>query len=538
MRAGILRRWTLAAAAATAATAAAASPAATVRDLGSVAIVEAELPGRIIGFVPACGTPSDCHGLLLLVAVLEPGAAATAPEPAPDSGPPLLLRLDAARAVGGDPAGALSQATPWVPHDADELALIDLDGDGDAEVAAGESGRLWSLGPPGALEAPLPVLAGAGVDLAASGGLVHPLLARFPTAEVGLLRWYAPAGGGLAPAGSAALPVEARRRHGGLELSSPEPALLPGAGGAAPSWVAGPEAHGDRRLRSVLIDPAAPDGAAAEAWVLLPGPERVASSQYLRIDGRPALVVFTHGADKLRLFDQKRLRVFFLAGDRTRAGSTPALAADTLSHLWQRAEAAVADFDGDGHDDVAVAQVKGLLDGEAIQVDAYRGLGGGRFEGKPRRARLKVPDAGWRWTEDLDGDRLPDLVAESEGRLLLFTGAGRRHGAALAEEPAWQLALPAEPEAEPERPRDRSRGEETDEEDEELEDAEEPEVEIEIRAGEEGAAMHARHEGLPALGSLPRALDLDGDGRAELVSVDTLPDGRERLRVIVLRPGR
>ncbi len=511
-----------------------------MRDLGSAAIVEAELPGRVIGWVPACGTPTDCHGLLLLVDAAEPGAGAAAEptlEPAPDPGPPLLLRLDPARAVAGDAAGALSQATPWVPHEADALALIDLDGDGDAEVAAGESGRLWSLGPPGALEPPLPVLAGAGVDLAASRGLVHPLLARFPAAEVGRLRWYAPTGGGLAPAGSAALPVEARRRRGGLELSSPEPALLPGAGGAAPSWVAGPEAHGDRRLRSVLIDPATPDGAATEAWTLLPGPERVASSQYLRIDGRPALVVFTHLADKLRLFDQKRLRVFFLAGDRTRAGSTPALAADTLSHLWQHAEAAVADFDGDGHDDVAVAQVKGMFDGEAIQVDAYRGLGGGRFEGKPRRVRLKAPDAGWRWTEDLDGDRLPDLVAESEGRLLLFTGAGRRRGAVLAEEPAWQLSLPGEPEAEAERPRERGRDEE-DEEDAALAEAEETEVEVEIRAGEDGAEVRARHEGLPALGSLPRALDLDGDGRAELVSVDALPDGRERLRVIVLRPGR
>jgi hypothetical protein len=537
MTAGARRlRTFVTAAAVTAAVTAAASPAVTVRDLGSVAIVEAALPGPVIGYVPACGTPADCHGLLLLVRARpaadgEAEGDSVAAEATTEARPPLLLRLDPSRAIAGDPAGALSQATPWVPYDAGELALIDLDGDGDAEVAAGESGRLWSLGPPGALEPPLPVLAGAGVDLAASRRLVHPLLARFPVAEVGRLRWFAPADGKLAPAGSAALPVEARRRRGGLELSSPEPALMPGAEGAPPSWVAGPEAHGDRRLRSVLIDPTAPDGAAAEAWALLPGAERVASSQYVRIDGRPALVVFTHGADKLRLFDQKRLRVFLLAGDRTRAGSTPALAAETRSHMWQRAEAAVADFDGDGRDDVAVAQVKGMFDGEAIEIDTYRGLGGGRFEPKPRRVRLKVADAGWRWTEDLDGDRLPDLVATSEGRLLIFTGAGRRRGAALAEEPAWQLTFPAEPEAAAAPARDRGR-------DEEPEELEEGDVEIEVRAGAGGAEVSARHEGLPALGSLPRALDLDGDGRAELVSVDTLPDGRERLRVIVLRSGR
>lgn len=511
------RSFAIAAALALSASAAgAAGPEVTVRDLGSVAIVEAVLPGRVTGYVPACGTPTECHGLLLLV----PVSGGT-----DRSRPPLLLRLDPAAAIAGDSAAALTQPTVWVPRETDELALIDLDGDGDAEVAAGETGRLWSLGPPEALEVPLPLLHGDAVDLAAVRRLVDPRLARFPTAEVGRLRWYAPADGALVAAGSAALPVEARRRGGGLELRSPEPATMPGVDGAAPSWVAGPEAHGDRRLRSVLIDPdgllgGGPDGAAAEAWALLPGPERVASSQYVRIDGRPALIVFTHGADKLRLFDQKRVRVFFLSSDRTRAGSTPALAADTRSHMWQRAEAAVADFDGDGHDDVAVAQMKGMFDGEAVEIDTYRGLGGGRFERRPRQIRLKMEAPGWRWSDDLDGDRLPDLIATSGDRVLIFTGAGRRRGAALAEEPAWRLTFLAEPELEAD-------GDET----------EEAEVEVEVRAGDDGGAeIEARRDESPALGALPRPADLDGDGRAELISVTPLPDGRERLRVIVLRP--
>lgn len=509
----------------------------TVRDLGSVAIVEATLPGRVLDHVPACTTATRCEGLLLLVRPGEGDATPVAPEAAGDASgagderpslPPLLLHLDLTAALAGRPAAALTQPTLWVPHEASALALLDLDGDGESEVAAGETGRLWSLGPPDALEVPLPVLHGEAVDLAAVRSLLDPRLARFPTAEVGRLRWYAPVDGKLAPAGSAALPVQARRRGGGLELSSPEPLPMSGPGGGAPSWVAGPEAHGDRRLRSVLIDPAAPDGAAAEAWALLPGPERVASAQYVRIDGRPALVVFTHGADKLRLFDQKRVRVFFLATDRTRAGSTPALAAETRSHLWQDAEAAVADFDGDGHEDVAVAQVKGMFDGEAVEVDTYRGLGGGRFESRPRQVRLKLDAPDWRWTGDLDGDRLPDLVATTGDDLVVFTGAGRRRGAALNDEPAWRLSFP--PQARPGSPERVTEGEAA---------PEAPEVEVEVRAGSDGGTeIEARREDVAALGTLPRAVDLDGDGRPELVSTVPLPDGRERLRVIVLRPRR
>ena len=112
----------------------------------------------------------------------------------------------------------------------------------------------------------------------------------------------------------------------------------------------------------------------------------------MRLDGRPALAVFTYAADRLGIFDQARLRLFPLAGDRTRAGAAPALAVDTTSHRWQRAAVAIADLDADGRDDVSVAQVKGL-GGGALLIETYRGLGGGRFDRRPRRVRLDLPDA-------------------------------------------------------------------------------------------------------------------------------------------------
>ena len=516
------------------------SPAAAVHEHERAMTVEAELPGRLLGLAPACGLERRCRGVWLLVRPLLDASAAgdgatrssaVGSDAAGDSAarPPRLLLLASRAALGGPAALAESSVPP--PADADTLALADLDGDGAAELLAGAPGRVWSLGDPAHPRPARLLLDDPSFDLAASHALLDPALPLLPSPAVGRLRWYRLAGGLLEPAGSAPLPVGTRRRAHGLELTSPEPARLPAAAGAPPRWVAGPDPHGDRRLRSILLDPLSAGEAPAESWSMLPAPERVESARYLTLDGAPALAVFTHPADRLGIFDQARLRLFRLGADRTRAGSAPILAVDTTSHRWQRAAVSVADLDGDGRDEVSVAQIKGL-GGKAILIETYRGLGGGRFERRPARVRLDLPDAIWRWTgdheADLDGDRLPDLVALSGGGLMIYTSTGRREGTALAERPRWKIALP---EPEPEEATDESTGGDAG-----AETAEEPadEREVEVEAGDEGAAVRADRR-LPGLGGFPALRDLDGDGRPELIFRDALPDGRERLRVVLLR---
>ena len=515
------------------------SPAVRVHDHGRASTVEAELPGTLLDLAPACGGVGRCRGLWLLVrpaveiaqsdsgGAEPPAARSAAGEPGGDPAagpPPRLLLLDAARAALGDPAATLTESPIPLPRETESLALADLDGDGAPELLAGAPGRVWSLGDPASPGRPVPVLTDPDVDLAAARPLLDPALPLLPSPAVGRLRWYRPAaGGGLTPAGSAPLPVRTRRRAHGLELSSPQPTLLPAAGGAPPRWAAGPEPHGDRRLRSLLVDPLSGDGAAAEYWSMLPSPERVESARFLTLDGHPALAVFTHAADRLGIFDQARLRLFRLGADRTRAGSVPILAVDTTSHRWQRAAVAIADLDADGRDDVSIAQVKGL-GGGAILIETYRGMGGGRFDRRPKKVRLDAPDATWRWLthadSDLDGDDLPDLIALSEGRLLIYTSAPRRPGTALGDTPTWEIAWPR-PEADETREQAEGvtddGGDDEDEEDEEDEDS------------------HRADHRFPGLGGFPGALDLDGDHRPEIVFRAPLPDGRERLRIVLLR---
>ncbi len=278
----------------------------------------------------------------------------------------------------------------------------------------------------------------------------------------------------------------------------------------------------------MLIDPSSADGAPRECWSMLPAPERVEQARYVALDGHPALAVFTYAADRLGIFDQARLRLFRLGADRTRAGSTPVLAADTTSHRWQRAAVVVSDLDADGHDDVSIAQVKGL-GGGALLIETYRGLGAGRFERRPTKVRLGAPDAAWRWSDDadLDADRLPDLIALSLGRLLIYTSTARGGGAALAETPRWEITWP-EPEPDPEHdaaePRDSAEDDE--------EQVEEEQIEVEV--DDDGAHVRAEHR-LPRLGGFPATLDLDGDHRPELIFRHPLPDRRERLRIVLLR---
>ena len=80
----------------------------------------------------------------------------------------------------------------------------------------------------------------------------------------------------------------------------------------------------------------------------LPEPEDVMESFHLVLDSQPALLVTTKEAGKLGLFAEKRVRLYKLEEDRSRAGRRPILAAVSNMNIWQEASAWVLDINQEG----------------------------------------------------------------------------------------------------------------------------------------------------------------------------------------------
>lgn len=458
----------------------------TVAEAAGAWRLEAVLPGRLV----AATLPSGAAGRRWI-------ALLVAPEDDPD-GPRALFRLDL-EGPGGQ--RALVPLARDLPAAADTLDAIDIDGDGAQEVLVGEPGRLWSFGAEGGAPA-RQVLADPSFDLGSllPGRTTVPAADRreIAAATVGSLRRWAPDGaGGLALAAEHPLPVVAAREWSGLRLTSPAVATVPRAG-APPLYAVGPQPHGRDRLTTLLIDP---QGGQVEAWSRLPGPESVDGRWLLLLGGRPVLAVATLDAEKVGVFAKKRLRLFALAADRTRAGAPPVLALETASRRWQEAAPVVVDADGDGRDDLVVIQPEGLA-GKELLVESFLGRGDGRLEPRGRRTLLEVQADAWSYGGDVTGDGVPDLVATSEGRLLLFRGA--RGGAAVLERtPHRTLAPGIEP----------ARGS------------------TEISVGTGGTRVSTEE---PDAGGAPRVVDLDGDGVGEILLVDPDQAGRGVVRVVRL----
>ncbi len=485
-------------------------PGVATRQLAGARIVEAVLPGRAVG-EPVI----SAGGLAILTAAGDGG-----------DGPRSLHRFDPA----GE--GTLVELARDLPPDLDALAGLDLDGDGRVEILAGAPGRIYSLGSladPETGRRPLLLLEARDIDLGRlrRRGLIAPdraLAARpgdrtdgpggsdgalLPVPSLGRLDLYRWTAGALRPAGTVELPVRARRRRTGLELSTP-PVHLVARPGGPPLVAAGPEAQGKRRLLTTLIDPADSE-AAGEIWARLSANERIAQSWYLSLDGSAMLAVAALSADKLGIFEKKKLRLFPLRGDRTRAGAPPALQVDTATRNWYSLGVEVADLDLDGRDDLIVLQPDGL-GAKKLAVEAYRGKGNGGFFLTPRRSVVVAPFARWAYGQDLDGDGIPDLAAVADGRLLVFRGLPAGKKALLVKKPAWSFAatdlgeLP-DPEIVVEVGGDGDETEETDSDTDEDEDR--------------------------GLGR-PRVADLDGDGLGEIVLRGEV-GGRALLRVVKLR---
>lgn len=451
--------------------------------------VDAVVPGRLL----AAALPLGADDRRRVVLLVGPDLPAGAPEgDEPPEGPRRLFLLDAA----GE--GRLRLLLDGLPEEANELDSFDLDGDGDSEVLLGEPGKLYSLGSPDAPIPPRLLLSDPAFDLRRLGG-------AFGAAGVGRLRTWAPDGaGGVVPGAEHELPVRAARRPAGLRLSSPAVSVLAGAGGSEPVYAAGPEPRGKVRLSTLLLDRGEDGGARAiEVWSQLPAAEEVDTHEYVLLDGAPALIVTTTSAERMSVFEKKKLRVFPLrrTADRSRSGQPPALAAETVSYRWHSVAAYVLDADRDGRDDLVVIQPDGLA-GRELAVETWFGQGGGRFQTPGRRQKYEIEARTWTYGGDLTGDGVPDLAAVQGDRLLVFAGTHTPRQALLEREPRHAVGL--------------GPGQEK--------------ITIAVSLGPtEPSGMGVRRSG----GSLasPRVVDLDADRRAEALFFTASDNGRGRVAV-------
>lgn len=431
-----------------------------------------------------------------------PPDAATAgqrPRRAPCAGPapprPLTLwrlRVAAAREV------KLERLRDDLPGEITGMRAFDLDGDGTDELLLERPGRVDLLR---VAEAAPELLV---EDVALTGGLLFPppeaaavATRMLYAAVVGGVRSYGfDAGGSFQLRSETALPVIATRNGAGFRIESPAPRAL-GAGPAGrPLLAAAPIAADALRLRTVLFDPEAPptDERQSEAWSRLPEREKVLESAFLRLDGRPVLAITSRPADKLSFFGEKLVRVFPLERDRSRAGIEPLLAAESGMNLWQESRLVARDVDGDGRDDLIAAYWKGLKD-DRIVLDAYVRQPDGAFDRKAKTTAFDVADANRSvlgFGDDLDGDGASELVLAGAGRLLIHRGQPGRRGADLIESrPHW--IVPAENLL--------------------TADLSDGGGDFDLSLSDDGAHILP----LQRASASRRAVDLDGDGRKELI---------------------
>ncbi len=481
--------------------------------------LEAVLPGWLRGYalpLRADGT----RDVVLLVGAVWPTSSRKQDEKQQAEAPPCdgadpfeaaraaptnLLRLDP---TGSNPLEVLRDD---LPADSWRLDAFDVDGDGAEELllfANGEirvfrdaDGKRFAKGPE-------PLVS----DSALGHGAREPRIVRSPSAAGALLS-VATADGlhayGRLPDGrfglvsSTPLPLSTWLEYGSLRVQTAVVTELGGARGGSPLHAASGDGSDEvraDRLRSFLIEPSAPPGSrSVECWSKLPARERLHDRAYSLLDGRPAMMVTTTPADKLKIFGEKSLRLFLLEEDRTKVGKPPLLAADIGASLWQPVEPSLLDVDGDGRTDLVVAYWKGLKK-DAVELDAFLRKEDGSFDPSPKATTIDAKDGDRTFLEygrDLDGNGVADLLLIAGGKIHLFPGARKAPAGKdiVASTPRYVFPMPSFA-------------------------ASSGTVVASLGSGGVSAWTERDRAGIP------RPVDLDGDGRLEILVAAFLEDGR------------
>jgi FG-GAP-like repeat len=448
---------------------------------GGARRIDAVLPARLV----AAAYPRGTDGKHRIVALLDNHE--------------LYLIETGLIETGG--SGSQRRLLADLPEKAVTLLAADLDGDGADEILLGEAGTLWTLGTPEAPAPPRKVL--DEVDARNLLGIQEIGAAEIAAAEVGRLRTWKREGGKLVPGAAFELPVRARRQGNAIRLETPDVERMPQGTGASssqsPLYLVGPEANGKTRLLTLLLT-RGEDGAEqrTEAWSRFAGPEQVNEHRFVRIDGRPLLLVTTTNAEKVSIFEKKKLRLFPFAADRTRAGQVSILSSPTEAPRWFPVEPTVVDLDRDGREDLVIAQQEGLR-GKSLRVEVFfgKGQGQGRFELPSRKTEIDLQARAWHYGADVTGDGRPDLIAIQQQKLSVFAGSSDPRRAPLESRPRLTLDLPA------------TEG-----------------IAISTSAGDGGVSVDK--EGADPL----QVIDLDGDGRGEIVHILRDDQGRGRVTVV------
>ncbi|MEM7356169.1 MAG: VCBS repeat-containing protein [Acidobacteriota bacterium] len=470
-----------------------------VRQLSGARLIEAVLPGRVLSL----SLPESSDGGVI--------AALIAREDDP-KGPRVVYVFDPT----GD--GSLDVLADDLPPEVNSIGRFARTPEQQIWIL-GQPGRIYSLGPTdngAAQRRPTVLIDDPALDLGLlrRRGLLRSDQPFLPQPGLGRLEIFQGQNGHLQSTRSVDLPLRAERRGQGLRLSTPPVHLLASPETALPLVAVGPERQGHRRLRTTLIDPNTngTDDGPPEAWSQLSANERIAQSWYFTVDGRPILAVAALNADKLGIFERKKLRVFPLRTDRTRAGVRPSLEILTATRNWYDISVDIADFDLDGRQDLLVGQPDGL-GAKKLAVEVYRGKGNAGFFNTPRKSVVLARYAKWVFDQDLSGDRVPDLVTLVSDRLQIFTGIAQSKKKVLDKTPRWDLALVPD-------------------EDDDVS------IHIHIDTDEDDATSDDTDSDTDQPNDLgrtgqPTVTDLDGDGRGEVL-VRSSAGGRAILRVVEL----
>ncbi|MBI2570537.1 MAG: hypothetical protein HYV63_26340 [Candidatus Schekmanbacteria bacterium] len=362
---------------------------------------------------------------------------------------------------------------------------------------------------------------------------------------IGKLRAYAVDAGARDAAGplwravaDVGAPVQPHLEDSLLELVGPPINALPEpAAEGRVRLLLGPDLVGHRRVRTVTLELSADQAPASEtSWGQLPSRQEILEHAYLAMHGASYLAVLTRSADKLSLFGEKLLQVFRLQADRTRQGLPPVMSLESRINLWQDTWISAHDVNEDGLEDLILAYWKGLTK-DHLAIDTYVATAVGQWRQRPGTTAIALSEMDRSvllYGSDLDGDRLADLSVVGNDAVLVFSGrrGARNGGDLLADSACRTFSIGHDPFAttKPGATSPRRRRQ----------------ISIAIGGPGRGASVDTGAAAdkvagrdspwAPVFARNPWPVDLDGDGRLELVMAGTSRPGEAYLLAVSPSP--